>query len=61
MIFKFEWQSDLPTADRHPQTDSIKREGNKFKLVSVSENIVVVTKCGSRDGAAVGLTQLKQN
>lgn len=37
-ISKSEWPSDLPIADQHPRTDSIKREGNKFKLVSVSGN-----------------------
>ena len=26
-VSKFKWQSDLPIADQHPQTDGIKRGG----------------------------------
>lgn len=40
---------------------ALKGEGDKFKLVSVSEHVEVVARCGSVDGAATGSGQRKQN
>lgn len=36
---------------------ALKGEGNTFKLVCVNEKMEVVAKCGSKDGAAAGLSQ----